>query len=177
MARIKSAIVVAAAVALATASSTAMAACDGPDPAVVGLDLQNIQKTHRGTYDFEVMCVVRNNGTADYSDGNKAGITLVEFERGDPEGEGKRLRFHRLRTLEKGDTLLTGRWILDWPPEAQNPPSYECRIVYDTEDSGGDSSELDCDTSNNWSFVSGQDVRNLLDKPAVQTLPPLTNPN
>ncbi len=177
MARIKSAVLAAAAAALMTAPSPAMAACDGADPAVVGLDLLNIQRTHRGTYDFEIMCVVQNIGTADYTNGNKAGIALVEFEHGDPEGEGRRLRFHRLRMLETGERLLTGRWILDWPPEAERPPSFECRIVYDTEEMGGDSSKLDCDTSNNWSFVSGQDVRNRLEEPAVKDPPPLTNNN
>ena len=111
--------------------TSAAVAETGPDPAVMEMTVRDVRASRSGLFDFEIVCVVGNVGTAPFVSTKRGqGIALYELMHG--ESEGHRLRYRRFADLEVGETLVIGRWIRDWPVDKDFPSSFECRLEYDS---------------------------------------------
>lgn len=143
----------------------------GPDPAVVEMKVRDIKNARPGRVDFEVVCVVRNIGTAPFVSTKRGqGIALYELKHG--ESEGHRLRFRRYADLDVGESLSISKWIKDWPANKEFPSSFECRLVYDFEKrQDQDARNDDCDLTNNKQIVRGIDVLKLVSQAPKAALP------
>ncbi|HOV02839.1 MAG TPA: hypothetical protein PLJ34_05855 [Hyphomicrobiales bacterium] len=138
------------------------AACPGPDLAVVELSIGSVESKRPNTYDFEISCVIRNDGGADYVSTETAqGIHFYESQAGDSEPH--RLKFRHFEALPMGETLKVSRNILDFPAEGNEGMKYVCRIEYDaglaTDDQTGND---DCNPINNSMELDWSAVRALL---------------
>lgn len=146
------------------AAPGAFATCAGPDLAVVELSIGAVESKRPNTYDFEISCVVRNEGGADFvSTDGAQGIHFYETQTGD--SEPRRLKFRHFEALPKGETLKVSRNILDFPADGVEGMRFACRIEYDaalaTDDKPGND---DCNLINNQMELDRASVLKLLDE-------------